>query len=75
MVQKAEDIREEQQGRRQFLTGMWVGIDDLSGEALILTEEGPRRARTVRRVEDPEKYDLELLSKVRGLPKADAEEE
>ena len=40
-----------------------------------MTDRGPKTARTIRRMEDHEKYDLDLLNKVVGRPIIDAEEE
>ena len=46
-----------------------------SNENVILTERGPKTARTIRRMENEEKYDLDLLNKVVGKPLADIEED
>ena len=46
-----------------------------SNEHIVLTDGGPKTARTVRRMEDHEKYDLDFLNKVVGKPLADVEED
>ena len=42
---------------------------------IILTEKGPTTARTIRRMEDHDKYDLDMLNKVIGKPLVDSEED
>ena len=42
----------------KFKEGIWAGITSLTNEIVILTEDGAKRTRTVRRVPDSEKYDL-----------------
>ena len=46
--------------------GIWAGTGGLSGETIALTPTCARKARTVNIVEDRDKYDAELLSRVRG---------
>ena len=48
--------------------GMWAGITNLTNEAVMLTDNGVKRARTIWRVEDKDKYDLRLLNGVNGKP-------
>ena len=48
----------------KFKEGIWVGVLGTSNEHVILTERGPKTARTIRRMENEEKYDLDLLNKV-----------
>ena len=55
----------------KFNEGIWAGVLGTSKEHVILTERGPRTARTIRRMEEHEKYDLDLLNKVVGEPIAD----
>ena len=50
----------------KFKNGIWAGVNEDSGESLILTEGGAVLARTVNRIEDDRKYNLDLLNKVRG---------
>ena len=57
----------------KFKEGIWAGVLGTSKEHIILTESGPKIARTIRRMEDDEKYDLDLLNKVVGKPIADLE--
>ena len=59
----------------RFREGIWVGILGTSNEHIILTEKGPTTTRTIRRMEDHDKYDLDMLNKVIGKPLVDSEED
>ena len=59
----------------KFREGIWAGVIGTSKEHIVLTQTGPKTARTIRRVENDGKYDLELLSKVVGRPLVDVEED
>ena len=59
----------------KFREGIWAGVLGTSKEHIILTQTGPKTARTIRRMEDDEKYDLDLLNKVVGRPLVDVEED
>lgn len=65
--------REKPKGRKnkmeeRFSEGIWAGITPTTNEIVILTENGPKRTRTIRRLEEGDKYDLELLNRVVGKP-------
>ena len=48
--------------------GIFVGILKRSGEAVVLTPEGARKARSIRRVVEEQRYDQELLRQAKGVP-------
>ena len=52
----------------RFIDGIWAGIDAGSGESIILTPSGVRKARTVKRLPEGERYDREFLTRVKGMP-------
>ena len=54
----------------RFEEGTWVGATSGSGEAMILTEDGLKCARTIRRVEDKRKYDQEHIKNVKATQSA-----
>ena len=48
--------------------GIWVGTSNVDGSSIVLTPEGVRSTRSIRRVPDTGKYDLVFLFTVRGTP-------
>eukprot|EP00973_Karenia_brevis_P088248 12236724-Karenia_brevis.AAC.1 len=52
----------------KFEYGIWAGIEPGSSEAIILTQEGVRLSRSVRRLPFEERYDKQLLKEVKGRP-------
>ena len=48
--------------------GVFVGIKDTMDGALVLTEDGARRARSMRRLPVNDRHDFEFLEKVKGTP-------
>ena len=46
--------------------GVFVGIKDTMDGALVLTEDGARRARSMRRLPVNDRHDFEFLEKVKG---------
>ena len=60
----------------KFEEGIWVGVSGTSQENnIVLTRHGPRVARTVKRMEDTAKYDLDFLNNVVGKPFAREDDE
>ena len=49
-------------------TGVWIGVRNESGEHLIMTEKGVLEVRTIRRHDESERWDKELLKSLKGLP-------
>lgn len=50
-------------------SGIWLGIRDESGEHLIGTKEGIRRARTIRRRgSDEERWNIREVDEMKGIP-------
>ena len=52
----------------KFEYGIWVGIEPNSSEAIVLTPQGARLSRSIRRLPDGSKYDKEFLKTVKGRP-------
>ena len=52
----------------KMLEGIWLGLSRKSGEYIIGTPEGIRKARTVFRVPEAERWDAMLLDTFKGLP-------
>lgn len=52
----------------KFEESIWAGVTGMTNEAVILTGNGAKRSGTMGRAEDRDKYDLQLLNRVRGKP-------
>ena len=52
--------------RLNFIYGVYVGIDGRSSAHICLTEEGAMYTRSIRRLPEGDRYNGELLGKVRG---------
>ena len=61
-----------QKGRKKmdldWHSGVWVGRATNTDEHLVLTEAGVLRCRSVRRRDEEQRYDAQLLATVQGLP-------
>jgi hypothetical protein len=53
--------------------GVWVGRAEGTDEHLVMTTDGLKTARSIRRLTGPEQWKAEFLNKVRGLPWAPSE--
>ena len=53
---------------RRWRKGIFVGILKGSDEAIVMTPEGARTARPIRRVVEEQRYDQELLNQAVGVP-------
>ena len=52
----------------RFKYGIWAGIATRSGEFLILTPEGQKRARTIKRIPEDKCWDKAFLDSCKGSP-------
>jgi len=70
----ASHTRQKKGNRRQhkadsvWTKGIWVGKTNNNDEHILLTPEGKYNARSVRRLEETRRYDVELFDKIAGLP-------
>ena len=51
-----------------FIDGIFLGITDRSDELIVFGEEGIRKARSIRRRVEGERWSQEELLQVRGTP-------
>jgi hypothetical protein len=55
--------------RSRWSSGLWLGIRDESGEAIIGTDEGVMKCRTIKRKgTKEERWDLGQVEKMKGVP-------
>ena len=70
----ASHTRQKRGNRRQhkadsvWTKGLWVGKTDNNDEHILLTAEGKHHARSVRRLEESRRYDVQLFDTIAGLP-------
>ena len=50
--------------------GVWLGISSRTNEAVIAVDEGVVKCRTVRRVKEEDKWNVERVKAVKGRPRA-----
>ena len=52
----------------RWLPGVWVGRVDQTDEDILLTVDGVKFSRCIKRKEEAKQYDLSFFEKVKGLP-------
>ena len=52
----------------RFISGVFLGLTDRSDEIIVWSTEGIRKARTIRRRPEEERWDREQILSVRGTP-------
>ena len=67
MISKEERKKGPKMAPR-FHYGIWVGVNDASGEYLLLTPGGLKKARTIRRLPEEDKWDGEYVNLCKGTP-------
>ena len=53
---------------RRWRKGIFAGIQKGSDEAVVMTPEGPRKARSIRIVVEEQRYDWKLVNQAVGVP-------
>ena len=67
MVSK-ERRRKDPKMSPRFYYGAFVGINEVTGEYLLLTPDGLERARTIRRLPEEDKWDMIFVNSCKGTP-------
>merc|ERR1712026_504783 len=66
------DVGEQRQAKAnmepRFLNGIFLGLTDRSDEVVVFGPHGIRKARTLRRKSEPERWNAEQLLSVRRTP-------
>ena len=52
----------------RYKFGVWLGVRNNSAECFVVTAEGVFRASEVRRIEQKDRWDIEAINKVIGVP-------
>ncbi len=52
----------------RFNFGIWIGINETTGEYLVTTPEGIKRARTIRRMPSDSRWDADFMRRCKGTP-------
>ena len=52
----------------RFLDGIFLGLTDRSDEILVFSQEGIRKARTIRRRPEEERWNHDKVLEVKGSP-------
>ena len=55
-------------GDLQWCRGIWLGVNERNGAHILGTEDGTFESRSVRRLPEEQKWDLESVLNMRGFP-------
>ena len=68
MPLKTERLRMSK-GDAKLREGIWLGVKSRSDEAIIGTDQGAVKARTIRRLPKEQRWDAEAINRLRGSPR------
>lgn len=68
LFQSLRQDRRANKAEPRYDYGVWAGVRIGGADVYILTPDGAVRARSVRRLPGAERWDMELIGRVRGVP-------
>ena len=63
-----EERRKGPKMRPRFNHGIWVGINEHTGEYIVMTPDGIKRTRTIRRIPEADRWDQAFMKGCKGTP-------